>query len=143
MLTVKIWADGLEANMPHPQYIHGLESDANAVCPPSPGEAGFAAADTNNDGVIDLVEGLPFYGPVMLQLFEPIGEFPVANSDGEVYYERTLNLGTTEYQEEGAIPTWEDLAPLVTKTIVPHGMTFGGEYVATLPVACGQMVQTH
>ncbi len=138
-LSVKIWADGLEPNMVHPQHIHGLESDANATCPPSPGEAGFAEADTNGDGVIDLVEGLPFYGPVLLELYEPIDEFPVANANGEIHFERTFTLGETEFEEEGAVPTWEELAPLMNRTIVLHGLTFGGEYVATLPVACGQI----
>lgn len=138
-LNVKIWADGLEPNMVHPQHIHGLESDENATCPPSPGEAGFAAADTNSDGVIDLVEGLPFYGPVLLELYEPIDEFPVANADGEIYFERTFTLGVTEFEEEGPVPTWEELAPLMNRTIVLHGLTFEGEYVATLPVACGQI----
>lgn len=86
----------------------------------SPGEAGFSAADTNSDGVIDLVEGLPFYGPVLLELYEPIDEFPVANAEGEIYFERTFTLGEVEFEEEGAVPTWEELAPLVNRTIVLH-----------------------
>ncbi len=138
-LTVKIWADGLTPNMVHPQHIHGLESDANATCPPAPGSAEFMAADTNGDGVIDLVEGLPFYGPVLLELYEPIDEFPVANADGEIHFERTFTLGVTEFEEEGMVPTWEELAPLVNRTIVLHGMFFQGEYDASLPVACGQI----
>jgi len=138
-LKVKIWADGLVPNMVHPQHIHGLVSDANATCPPSPGEAGFSAADTNSDGVIDLVEGLPFYGPVLLELYEPIDEFPVANAEGEIYFERTFTLGEVEFEEEGAVPTWEELAPLVNRTIVLHELFFEDEYVATLPVACGQI----
>ncbi|UJH91386.1 hypothetical protein LZ575_00935 [Antarcticibacterium sp. 1MA-6-2] len=138
-LTVKVWADGLTPSMVHPQHIHGLESDENGTCPPSPGETGFMAADTNGNGVIELGEGAPFYGPVLLSLYNPIDEFPVANADGELYYERTFTLGETEFEEEGAVPTWEELAPLVNRTIVLHGMNFEGNYIATLPVACGQI----
>ena len=142
-LTVKVWADGLVPNMVHPQHIHGLTSDENAICPPSPGEAGFMAADTNGNGVIELGEGLPFYGPILLPLYEPVDEFPVANANGEIYYERTFDLGELEFEEEGVVPTWEELAPLVNRTIVLHGMFFEGEYIATLPVACGQIYWTH
>lgn len=138
-LKVKIWADGLTPNMPHPQHIHGLESDANATCPPTPGEAGFMAADTNGNGVIEINEGAPFYGPVILPLYNPIDEFPVADANGEIHFERTLTLGEVEFEEEGQVPSWEELAPLVNRVIVLHGMNFGGEYVATLPVACGQI----
>ncbi len=142
-LTVKIDASGLEANKPHPQHIHGFENDSNAVCPPSPGEAGFAAADTNGDGVIDLVEGLPFYGPVMLELYIPIDEFPVADANGEIHFMRTFELGEVEFEEEGEVISLTDLTPLQNRTIVLHGMTFNGEYDATLPVACGQVVRRY
>ncbi len=143
-LTVKIDASGLVPNMPHPQHIHGFENnDVNAVCPPSPGEAGFAAGDTDGDGVIDFIEGRPFYGPVLLNIFVPVGEFPVANANGEIHFERTFELGEVEFEEEGELISLTDLSPLENRTIVLHGMNFGGEYVPTLPVACGQIVRRY
>lgn len=132
-LTVKIHATGLEPNAPHPQHIHGfMENKANSTCPTS-------AADSNGDGLVDLVEGAPFYGPVLLPLYVPVDQFPVADANGMLTYERTFTLGETEFEEEGKLITRADLSPLQNRAIVLHGMTVNGEYIATLPVACGQI----
>lgn len=132
-LTVKVNATGLEANMVHPQHIHGFAEDKrNSTCP-------TPAADTNGDGLVDLVEGLPSYGGVLLELYVPIDEFPVADANGVLTYERTFTLGETEFTEEGELISESALSPLQNRTIVLHGMTVNGEYIATLPVACGQI----
>ncbi len=132
-LTVKVNATGLEPDMIHPQHIHGFtENNKNSTCP-------TPAADTNGDGIVDLVEGLPSYGGVLLELYVPIDEFPVADANGVLTYERTFTLGTTEFAEEGELISQADISPLQNRTIVLHGMTVNGEYVATLPVACGQI----
>ncbi len=132
-LTVKVNATGLEPDKVHPQHIHGSAGNkSNSTCP-SP------AADTNGDGLVDLVEGLPSYGGVLLELYVPIDEFPVADANGVLTYERTFTLGETEFEEEGELISQSDLSPLQNRAIVLHGMTVDGEYVATLPVACGQI----
>lgn len=132
-LTVKVNATGLEPNMVHPQHIHGFaENKGNSTCP-------TPAADTNGDGLVDLVEGLPSYGGVLLELYVPIDEFPVADANGVLAFERTFLLGETEFAEEGEVISQSDLSPLQNRTIVLHGMTVNGEYIATLPVACGQI----
>ncbi len=132
-LTVKVNATGLEPNMVHPQHIHGFSEDKrNSTCP-------TPAADTNGDGLVDLVEGLPSYGGVLLELYVPIDEFPVADANGVLTYERTFTLGETEFTEEGELITESALSTLQNRTIVLHGMTVNGEYIATLPVACGQI----
>ena len=132
-LTVKVNATGLEPNRVHPQHIHGFaDNKGNSTCP-------TPAADTNGDGLVDLVEGLPSYGGVLLELYVPIDEFPVADANGVLTYERTFTLGTTEFVEEGELISQSDLSPLQNRTIVLHGMTVDGEYVATLPVACGEI----
>ncbi len=132
-LTVKVNATGLEPDMVHPQHIHGFTGNkGNSNCPTS-------AADTNDDGLVDLVEGLPSYGGVLLELYVPIDEFPVADANGVLTYERTFTLGETEFAEEGELISSSDISPLQNRTIVLHGMTVNGDYVATLPVACGQI----
>lgn len=133
-LTVRVHAEGLEPNMVHPQHIHGLDSSENATCPPP-------SADTNGDGIVDLEEGAPFYGPVLLELYVPVDDFPVADANGTISFERTFTLGETEFEEEGEVISLSELSPLENRTIVLHGMTVGGEYIATLPVACGQIMQ--
>lgn len=114
-LTVRVYATGLEPNSLHPQHIHGfMDDNRNAVCPP-------ASADQNGDGLVDLNEGAPFYGPVLLSLTP----FPTA-PDGTISYEQTFTVD-------------DSITPLQNRVIVLHGMTVDGEYVATLPVACGQI----
>lgn len=114
-LTVHIQASGLEPGMVHPQHIHGfMDNNKNAVCPPM-------SADVNGDGLVDLGEGLPFYGPVLLNLTP----FPTA-PDGTVDYMQTFTVNA-------------DLLPLQNNVIVLHGMTVDGEYWPTLPVACGEI----
>lgn len=128
-LTVKIYATGLEQGMPHPQHIHGFkENNKNAKCPPS-------SADDDGDGFVELGEGLPFYGPVLL----PLTPFPTA-PDGTIEFMQTYTVDESIF-----------ITPLQNNAIVLHGMTaeltqeVNGEivvvndYIATLPVACGQI----
>lgn len=118
-LTVAIQASGLEANALHPQHIHGfMENKRNSTCPTQ-------ADDMNGDGIVDLGEGLPDYGPVLL----PLTPFPTA-PDGTIAFEQTYTVDPKE------------LGPLQNRAIVLHGLTVDGEYIATLPVACGQIKVT-
>lgn len=112
-LKVKIHARGLEPNALHPQHIHGLTGTANATCPP--------ASAAGPDGVLSLVDGLPFYGGVLVGL-EP---FPMAEN------------GTINYHQSFIVDG--DLLDLSDEAIVLHGGFVGTEYVATLPVACGEI----
>lgn len=115
-LTVKIDATGLEAGKPHPQHIHGFtENNRNSTCP-------NMSADTDGDGIISLAESVPSYGPILLDL----SPMPTADANGEVHYTRTFDVGV-------------GLVPLQNRAIVLHGLTVNGTYVATLPVACGQV----
>lgn len=115
-LTVTITADGLEPNMLHRQHIHGFEdNNAPSMCPPM-------SADTDNDGLVEIGEGLPFYGAPQLFLMP----FPMAEN-GSIDY-------TESFTVEGVV------LPLQNNTIVLHGMTVDGEYVGSLPVACGKIM---
>lgn len=115
-LEVHIQASGLEPNMPHPQHIHGFEkNNKNSTCP-------TMAADMNRDGLVDLAEGLPSYGPVLLTL-TPTPTAP----DGTINYKQTFDMSAS-------------LRPLQNRAIVLHGLTVDGEYMATLPVACGMIM---
>lgn len=118
-LTVSVQATGLEPNMLHPQHIHGFTVEnmgnaRNATCP-------TMEFDTNDDGLVDLGEGVPAYGPVLLSLTP----FPTADSDGNVSFEQTYTVDR------------KMLGPLQKRAIVLHGLTVEGTYVPTLPVACG------
>ncbi|GHA78590.1 CHRD domain-containing protein [Pontibacter akesuensis] len=118
-LEVHIQASGLEPNKLHPQHIHGfVENNRNATCPDM-------SSDMDGDGLIELAEGLPSYGPVLLSLTP----FPTA-PDGTIDYKQTFDMTA-------------DLRPLQNRVIVLHGMTVDGEYLATLPVACGMVMNAN
>ncbi|TVZ26182.1 hypothetical protein JM83_1135 [Gillisia sp. Hel_I_86] len=124
-MTVEINASGLVADQAHPQHIHGKDANnEDATCPP-------ASADTDGDGIITIPEGAPFYGGVLL----PLDEFPTADATGNINYTKTFTLG------EGDMPTLEALLPLENRAIVLHGLMQDDTYVATIPVACAQIVK--
>lgn len=124
LLTVTINATGMVANQPHPQHIHGLEDGSNGTCPP-------LSADTDNDGIITVPEGAPFYGGILL----PLENFPVADANGIVTFTQTFTLG------ENDVLTVDSLGNLENRVIVLHGLNNNGAYVPTIPVACGQLVR--
>ncbi len=121
-LTVTIHATGLEPNRVHPQHIHGHEkpvtqNNGNATCPTS-------AADVNGDGLVDVGEGVPNYGPVQLVL-APFSTTP----DGTLHYSQTFT----------DLSGLEPVNTLQTNAIVLHGMSVNGVYSPSLPIACGQI----
>lgn len=151
-LTVQINATGLEPGGVHPGHIHGKFENgapANSVTPPP-------SADTDGDGFVELAEGLPFYGPIILSLgnVDPDG-------DGSVNYSQTFDLldsmnfgtiGDTDDRFGRADLLGADLASLDLREIVLHGRTVPGVgagtpgevdgiagYKAVLPVAAGQI----
>jgi hypothetical protein len=134
MLTVEIEAEGLEANKLHPQHIHGFNDPVSDATCPEP------SADKNGDGLIQVGEGLPDYGPVILPLKESFDDsFPQVGGEGELDYERQFKLSPEQLS---------NLEPLHKKVIVLHGMTVVGEndkaeYVASLPIACGPLENAH
>lgn len=128
VLETTILAYGTTPEMIHPQHIHGFMDDHNSTCPDED-------ADTDSNGLITLTEGAPFYGPVLLPLTQEDGSWPTANSWGMYTYSRTFSLGA------GETISSNDLMPLENRAIVLHGMYVDGEYVATLPIACGQIWQ--
>jgi hypothetical protein len=124
-LDVTIVAHGLEPGQVHMQHIHGLAGDTNATCPPRRSADDIAndpKEAAHPDQVISFAEGLPFYGPVLLAL-EP---YPTASAHGNVSYHRSFTVSG-------------DLTDLRDEVVVLHGMSLGGVYVPSLPVACGEI----
>jgi hypothetical protein len=150
MLTVTITASGLTPNQTHVQHIHGRFDAAgkpmNSVTP-------TLAQDTDGDGFVELAEGVPSYGPIILNLDQPSGsgQFPTA-PNGLVDFTQTYDLSNSSSFAAGFGS--EDLLPLTLREIVLHGamldsqtgLGFGpGEangtpgYKAVLPVAAGEI----
>lgn len=144
-VTVSVQSADVSAGLPHAQHIHiGGENR----CPPLEVAVG--------DGLIDTVEGQPFYGEIAVSLTTEgdvgadsalaVERFPVADETGTLSYERTFDL------PEGV--TAEDL---MNGVIVQHGISaLGGDPVqydgdvvspldpnlpleATIPTLCGAL----
>ncbi len=99
-----------------------VENNGISTCPP-------ASADT--DGIVTILEGAPFYGGELLSL----ENFPTADANGNLTYTKTFMLGG------GDVLTPAELGTLENRAIVLHGLNNDGEYVATIPVACGKIVK--
>lgn len=143
-LTVKLGARGLDP-LPHAMHIHGLDHPEVAFCPQKE-----ARNDLKADGLIETVEGLEDYGPILVSFTTrgdtspasalALDRFPVANEDGKLFYKRSFRIP-------------RDVARRLNQFhIVVHGedLNDNGEYggritalgaplEAELPVACGEI----
>lgn len=155
--TVNVNGQNLDATV-HPQHIHGVPGGnvtGQAVCPTT-------ADDANSDGFVDVLEGLPRYGGILLPLDDDIGNqdtnipgFPTGTT---VNYTQSTPLATLRSAIVKADANTSD--PVVTLgangtidlskyVIVLHGTTRtlpttvgtlpGLPNTATLPVACGRI----
>ena len=110
---VRINARGLAKNLPHAQHLH-FGAEARNECP-------NVFDDANNDLRINVAEGVPDYGPVIVNL----GNF--ATTTGSI--DETL-----------VFPNFtQSVLPLDKRAIVLHGMTGPNGYDASIPIVCGQL----
>jgi hypothetical protein len=152
-VVAMVSAMGLEPAMIHPQHIH-----AATTCPP-------ASADVNHDGYVDVIEGVPFYGPILIPLDSDIGSqaagtFPTASGVRGIFeYAAATPLATMLADLNAVDPNPTDAviklngAPLALENrhVVLHGVDAatalpssvaslpGLPAYLTLPVACGEI----
>ena len=137
-VVAMVSAEGLESGMIHPQHIHSADK-----CPPS-------SADVNHDGYVDVIEGVPFYGPILIPLDSDLGSqatgtFPTATGiRGILDYVASTPLATLLADLNAPDPNPADAvvklngAPLALETrhVVLHGVyakTPLASSVASLP----------
>ncbi|HSK95650.1 MAG TPA: hypothetical protein VK891_03455 [Euzebyales bacterium] len=144
-LELSITAKGTAADLPHAQHLHGVIGEVS-VCPPP-------EADQDGDGLVSVIEGVPFYGGVLASLTTSgdtsadsglaVDRFPTAGADGTLTYKRTLDLPA------------DVAADLGNLHVVVHGIdlddsgAYDGEarsdlddslpLEATIPAACGTL----
>ncbi|WP_426998086.1 hypothetical protein [Pseudarthrobacter sp. N5] len=144
-VSVAIDVNGVTSGTLHPQHIH-----AGTTCPD-------ATADGNQDGIhdgfVDVIEGLPLYGPVLVPLdsnlnsFSPSLDFPVADANGSYSYNQSASKSHLQGELDQALK-------LGSRHVVIHGINPdsplpasvkslpGLPAWATLPVACGELHRT-
>ncbi|MEO7423251.1 MAG: hypothetical protein ABIU87_12780 [Ornithinibacter sp.] len=152
-LAIDLSATGLTPNEPHAMHIHG-DTQARNECPGigvdmNTGDPVDPASyiEGVKDGLISLGEGATEYGPIDVSLTATgdtspnsgltLGRFLKADSNGTIAYHRRV-----------VVP--KDVAKnLANLHIVIHGTDLNGDgssvdslFQATLPVACGEIVNT-
>lgn len=126
MLKINYTVTGLDAGV-HPQHIHGRLQGGpgspalNSVTP-------TLADDSDGDGFLETVEGVPAYGDVLLSLFNTPGDpstFPVVDASGVLNYSAVFNVADpnvfTPSPATGVVYSVADLTPLDLREIVIHG----------------------
>ena len=152
-IRIQLNARNVAPGIAHAMHIHAADR-----CPD-------ASDDANNDGVVDVIEGLPKYGAILVPLDSDLtsqaaGEFPTASNGGSLHYnqaddhsEMLMDLMATDPNTGDAVIK---LAPgealnLAGRHIVVHGVdpstalpattaSLGtAPPQATLPIACGEI----
>ncbi|WP_411720246.1 hypothetical protein [Mycetocola sp.] len=131
---IEVHATGLTPDAPHAQHIHYGEQALNE-CP-------TLALDTNGDGRLNTVEGVPAYGPVVVSLnttgdtspasFLDVTRFPVSQN-GVLNYSRDnirfTAVAGTGYPGEGGTGKAKEIAEAVRNgegVVVIHGIDYDG-----------------
>lgn len=143
LLTTKVHVSGLTPQV-HVMHIHGAEQAAHECPGPERRD------DLVDDGLIETVEGLEDYGPVVVSL-TTTGDTSPASTLAVDRYEVAGRNGRINYNRTFAIP--EGIAAnLENQHIVVHGHDIDGDGTyasritalgapleAELPVACGEI----
>lgn len=148
-----IEALGAQPGMIHPQHVHAADR-----CPSS-------ADDVNHDGYVDVIEGLPDYGPILIPLDSHLetqagGTFPTAfGPKGQLSYHATADFAAMLADLNAPDPDPTDAVvklngqplALETRHVVIHGVDPATPLPATvaslpgvpayltLPIACGEI----
>lgn len=115
-LVVKLKAEGLDDGI-HIAHIHGM-AQARSECPGS-------SFDTDGNGVVDLLEGLPAYGPVQVTLSNGLSDVGT-----RLKYRRS-------YTQRDNGDSLESLGDLSQYAIVVHGVDLDHDHMATNTDAAG------
>ncbi len=156
---IDVQAEGLSPDAPHAQHIH-YGNDARNECP-------TLFDDTDGDGLLNTVEGLPAYGPVVVSLTTvgdtsptsvlAVTRYPVSTNGAYSYSRKNIEftaVSGTGYA--GGTGTAKQIADSVREgegIVVIHGVDYNGNGVydgeqmseldpslpreATDPAACG------
>lgn len=148
-LTIDVSVKGAPPNTVHWQHFHGFKDNRDATCP-------TASADTNHDGIVDLIETGPTSGTTMVPFDnDPAamdvahGTYPKAAADGSYEYHATVSVKALEAAFAKAFGDQE--LDLDRRVVFIHGVPADTKLPAsvaslgpipaqvTLPIACGKI----
>ena len=144
-LYIEAQISGLTPDVAHPTHIHGRVDDGE----PLDSRVPSLLDDVDGDGFVELAEGVPSYGPVLLPVVDDNGDFFSADSSGVLSFEQTFDLTDAGvFADDFDI---EQLLPLDLREFVVHGAVVppaigagtagevngSGGYTPTLPVGAG------
>ena len=148
----RVELEGADPDMTHSQHVH-----ASAACP-------TAAADTNSDSFIDVLEGMPSYGGILVPLDGDVSAqaagsatFPSADANGDYIYADTVSftafmtdlLATDPDPTDAIVKLATNSLNIEARTVVVLGVADTTTLPATvatlpgltaqqsLPIACG------
>ncbi len=143
-VTLTMEVSGAAANLPHPQHIHG-SIETGGSCP-------TAADDTDEDGFVSVVEGVPRYGGIQASLstgpdFTPAaaltGPFPSADADGNYTYTETFTL------PDATAAAFDNFHVVIHGIDIDGSNAYDGDkkssltddlpFEVTVPAACGEL----
>lgn len=149
-LTIVVDMEGTPGGIMHLQHFHGFPDSAKAAACPGPD------ADTNKDGVIDLIETQPMAGTTMVPFHDdpisleiPRNTYPSASPRGSYHYEKAVSLKALR-EAFGKAFNGQDL-DLDKRVVFVHGVFPDAKLPATagslpkvpasitLPIACGKI----
>lgn len=145
LISFAVDARGVAPGITHLQHVHAADA-----CPKM-------KDDANRDGLLDLIEGVPVYGGIFIQLDSDLavqngGDFPVATDRGILsYYQEVTAPGLVAGLKDAGVLGDGELVNLEGRHIVIHGVAPDTELPSTvasigdipaqvtLPVACGEI----
>lgn len=149
VLKIHIKVSGAPANIEHWQHFHGFKDNRDAVCPTK-------AADSNRDGILDLIETESSAGTTMVPFNDdpvamniPANTYPKASAQGTFGYRETVSLKALTLAFTKAFND-KELA-LDRRVIFIHGVPPANSLPSsvaslgpipahvTLPIACGKI----
>lgn len=148
-LTITVTAEGLPPGIMHLQHFHGFKTDRVAHCPTH-------AADTNGDGIVDLIETNATSGTTMVPFTaDPASmkivtdTYPTASDQGTYTYRQTVPLEKLQQAFanafEGQNLDFDRRVVYIHGVLPDAGLADSvaslGDIPAhvTLPIACGEI----
>lgn len=150
-INVAVSAEGLEPGA-HVQHIHGTFDGGGT---PTDAMTPTLASDADGDGIIEVLEGVPSYGDVLMPVEDADDNPPVADADGRLYFVQSYDIEDMANFFSPVTSTqyaFADVMPLGLREYVIHGLTVpaglgagtGGEvdgsggFTPILPAAAGE-----